>query len=128
MNRISNYLSAQGIVPFMASWKLLDTRPEGLYRTLHLVGAVSLPVPGTHWDSELLEKYLPSILLPARHEPLLVMVESEARGDAVIQFFKGRGGTKHIPSFFLKTCCGPCRQAFWPMGPKKTICGLHLNI
>ncbi len=91
MRSISDFLIGQKIIPAGGLWRLLDTRPKAIFRRLHLVGAVSLPVVGLNFGVNDLEDSLPSILLPARHEPLLLIVESEARGESIASFLRGRG-------------------------------------
>ena len=80
------------------AWRLgnlLDLRDADSHAAAHPVGAVNMPLPPDAFaDPEAvaanLADALPAVLLPPRHEPLLVMGETEV-AEAVAEFLRGRG-------------------------------------
>lgn len=69
--------------PAVRAGFVLDPRPRAAYEAGHLAGSVGLPVPAAALSGRgaALEAALPSIFLPARHEPLLVV--GEEAGEAL---------------------------------------------
>lgn len=76
---------------------VLDVRPQACFVDGHVRGAFSWPLPpaAASWgEAELaatLDRDLPSIFLPARHEPLLVMASDAALARRVASLLQGRG-------------------------------------
>ncbi len=65
------------------AWRLgnvLDVRPADRFERLHLAPAVSIPLERLH-----------PMLLPPRHEPLLVFADSPSRAEAVADALRRRG-------------------------------------
>ena len=69
---------------------ILDIRPAEVFRQAHLHGAASVPLsPG--WTVESLERDIPSIFLPPRHESLNVVATNLAEAEMVAAHLRGRG-------------------------------------
>jgi tellurite methyltransferase len=90
-------MSMKSFLTNSSGWKsgnILDVRPEGEFRLGHLRGAVSHPLEvrdcGT-WSADFLERKLPSIFLPPRHDPLLVVAAELKQARAVADHLKSRG-------------------------------------
>ncbi len=87
--------------PAHPAWRLgnlLDVRPRSVFLAGHAVGAHNLPLASPTGpaqagsDPELdLERRIPSVLLPPRHEPLLVFAERAELALRVRDFLRGRG-------------------------------------
>ena len=81
-------------LPARRMGNLLDIRSTGRFQAGHLACSVSLPVapdalvPGAE---ALLEEALPSIFLPPRHEPLLIVGENSAEAHLVADHLRARG-------------------------------------
>jgi rhodanese-related sulfurtransferase len=116
-------------LPEHPAWRagnVLDVRPADDYLRGHVAPAVSLPLPGAA-DAlpapDLLEKYLPSILLPPHGEPLLVVAATVAVAESLCAWLRARGrgdvtpclldaaGLASLPAEALAT--GPCRRHLW---------------
>jgi tellurite methyltransferase len=65
---------------------VLDIRPHGAFLEAHLAGAASHPLPDGDWS-----EVVPSIILPPRHEPLLVLGESRQPVAALAEHLQARG-------------------------------------
>lgn len=79
-----------------AGWRagnVLDIRPPEAFAAAHLTGAASHPLaePATSEVDSWLQSALPSIFLPARHEPLLVAGDQETWLARVASHLVGRG-------------------------------------
>ncbi len=80
--------------PAVASGRVLDLRPADAFVAGHLAGAFSLPLVPWPAPGDLaarLDRELPSIFLPARHEPLLVMAAEPGQARAVAEVLQARG-------------------------------------
>ena len=65
---------------------VLDLRSRQAFAAVHLRGGVNLPLeegPAGWWEPARLEVNLPSIHLPPRHEPLLVVASRQTDADLV---------------------------------------------
>ncbi len=114
------------------AWRLgnvLDVRSVADFGAGHLVPAVSLPLPasllvrGGKEGEALLAQTLPSIFLPPKHEPLLVMAGEAAVAETVCDHLQERGRTAvdpvavnaerlvAWPPELLQR--GPCRRRLW---------------
>jgi SAM-dependent methyltransferase len=105
--------------PALALGNILDIRPTRQFEARHLIGAVCVPVtgPGT------VERHLPSLFLPPRHEPLLLVAETTDLAEAVVAELNGRGRPRidffvltadsatELPAEILAT--GPSRGHLW---------------
>jgi len=101
--------------PGWETWPVLDVRPATEFAAGHLIGAVSYPLaPGP------LEDHLPSIFLPPRHVPLLVVAGNQAAADRLAADLAGRGRDRvqglglasgDIPRHCLET--GPSGAHLW---------------
>lgn len=71
---------------------VLDVRAAQTFAAGHLRGAVSLPgVADLAGDPEHLEAALPSIFLPPRHQPLLVMADTSDQAQGLARALAARG-------------------------------------
>ncbi len=61
---------------------ILDPRSEGRFRSGHLAGSVNIPLEEV--AAEVLEDTLPSVLLPPRSEPLLVVDDEAGRLEMIL--------------------------------------------
>jgi SAM-dependent methyltransferase len=87
------FLSRLRAAPGWSAGNVLDVRPGEAYRTGHLTGAANLPVEeaGDEWGRpKILERELPSIFLPPRHEPLLVIGTRQEETDRLAAHLLGR--------------------------------------
>jgi tellurite methyltransferase len=104
--------------------RVLDVRPAVVYAAGHLHGAVSLPLdPAVGADPQRLAAQLPSIFLPPRRVPLLVVAETAGFAETVAAHLRGRGRPavaaialpagegSALPSEYLET--GPTRRRLW---------------
>ena len=80
--------------PGFRAGNVLDLRPAATFRRGHPPGAVNLPLPAA-FDRDgvpaLLEKAVPSIFLPPRHEPLLVLALPGQHPEYCAAVLGGRG-------------------------------------
>ena len=80
-----------------AGWqvrRVLDIRAADHFARLHLAGAVSLPLVGRRleaWTEADLAEAIPSIFLPPRHAPLLVVGDEPNLLQRVVDQLNGRG-------------------------------------
>ncbi len=117
---------------------MLDIRPQGLFKAFHLASSVSIPVDAEAFASindDLLEKALPSIFLPPRHEALLVVGDDEQSAVQVSRHLRGRGrqdvgatvlsteNLKAMPDLPLES--GSSRRHLWQPPP---CLANHLNL
>ncbi len=82
--------------PALAAGDVLDVRPADVFRTGHLPGAFSWPLPaagGAVPAAAALAAWLPGHRLPPRHLPLLVVAVTPAQAAAVAAFLR-RGGRR----------------------------------
>jgi len=85
-----------------AAWRLgnlLDIRPKREFVAGHLVGSVSLPVAAAP-DAATVDACLPSIFLPPRHEPLVLIAGSRTLGEAVGEHLVRRGRQQPLVAAF----------------------------
>ena len=83
---------------------ILDLRPTARFRAGHWRGAVSLPLeesadwPGPDGlQGAYLDAALPSIFLPSRHQPLVVVASASATARAVCELLARRGRSGLLP-------------------------------
>lgn len=117
----------------VSAGNLLDLRHETAFAAGHLPGAVSVPLepemdslPAPHAEVWLADR-LPSILLPPRHEPLLVIAESGASALLVATHLQARGrrvtdalampGAGGGPVRNLRLETGRSRRVLWSPPP-----------
>jgi len=87
------FLSCLRAAPGWSAGNVLDVRAGEAYRAGHLARAASHPLEeaGDAWQSpEFLERELPSIFLPPRHEPLLVIGTRQEETDRLAAHLLGR--------------------------------------
>jgi len=87
------FLSTLRSAPGWSAGNVLDVRPREAFRAAHLASAASHPLEevGDSWaEPGLLERDLPSIFLPPRHEPLLVIGTRQAEIDHLVAHLAGR--------------------------------------
>ncbi|MBC8425766.1 methyltransferase domain-containing protein [bacterium] len=77
--------------PALRAGNVLDIRGRVSFEQGHLSGAVSLPVSLDAESSRALSDALPAVLLPPRHEPLLVYSDVAAQAARVVAFLQRRG-------------------------------------
>ena len=80
--------------PTHPAWRignLLDVRPAVSFAAGHVAGAFSRPLPAPPWSEHALAAALPAVLLPSRHEPLLILAASAAAARAARDFLRVRG-------------------------------------
>ncbi len=70
---------------------VLDVRPAADFAAGHLRGAASHPLPPEAADDRTLARDLPSIHLPPRHAPLLVVAGRPAEAEALARHLAARG-------------------------------------
>lgn len=107
--------------------KILDVRSAEEFCRGHLLGAASHPL--TAFDSSVtavqdLDQALPSIFLPPRHEPLLVVARDHGVANQVARLLEARGRVSvqslgwqdfQVPNELLET--GPTRNHLWEPPP-----------
>ncbi len=79
--------------PAHPAWRignLLDVRPAASFAAGHVAGAFSRPLPAPPWSEQALAVALPAVLLPSRHEPLLILAASAAAARAARDFLRAR--------------------------------------
>jgi len=112
--------------PERDSKRILDIRPDAAYRTGHLPGAVSLPLeppsPGVEAAAHY-EQQVPSIFLPPREVPLLVVGAAPGLARDLAAHLQARGRAPvagqdvgDLPAGAL-TESGPCRAHLWAPPP-----------
>ena len=80
--------------PGFQAGSVLDVRPAPEYAAGHLCGSVNLPVSlpaGRSLDPAVLAELLPSIFLPPRHQPLLVLAGRPEEAEACASALAARG-------------------------------------
>lgn len=103
---------------------VLDARPAAAFAAAHLRGAVSLPgVAEAAADPAAFDRLLPSIFLPPRHRPLLVMAASREGTLALARALAARGRARvtaitlddtdwlRLPRHLLER--GPVERTLW---------------
>ena len=70
---------------------VLDVRPAADFAAGHLRGSVSHPLPTGPTNDATLARDLPSILLPSRHAPLLVVAGRTGEAEALVRHLAARG-------------------------------------
>lgn len=73
---------------------VLDARPAAVFAAAHLRGAVSWPQLSETGAVAELEAILPSIFLPPRHRPLLVMAATAGQSEALARALAARGRSR----------------------------------
>jgi len=90
---MKKFLSRLLDAPGWLAGNVLDVRPTEVFEAIHLTGAASHPLEendGAWATSENLERELPSIFLPPRHEPLLVIGTRQEETDRLAAHLAGR--------------------------------------
>jgi len=87
-----NFWAAVGASPGFRAGFILDPRPEEEFRSLHLAGSVNIPLPARAADA--LEEALPSVLLPPRGRPLLVVDDDAERLAMILHDLERRERTQ----------------------------------
>lgn len=109
-------------LPAVRQGLVLDLRPSASFRAGHVPGAYSFPMSPVDDDLEQsLPQGLPSYLLPARHEPLLVVADEVDLAVAVARSLAARGrwwtGACGAPPACLLTESGAGRPGLWAPPP-----------
>lgn len=84
-----NYFDIKGFLDSDPGWRagrVLDVRPGGVFAAGHLKGAVSHPLCPSCLPEE-----VPSLILPPRHEPLLVVGQDGQNCDSLARELESRG-------------------------------------
>lgn len=123
--RLAFVVAALGASPPAA---VLDARPAASFAAAHLRGAASLPgVADAADDADALAAVLPSIFLPPRHRPLLVMAETRDRSSALAHALASRGRSRvtavtldvadlsRLPAGLVES--GPSAHTLWEAPP-----------
>lgn len=87
-------LIAAAAAPAHPAWRLgnlLDVRPAAAFVAGHVAGACNRPLPPPPWSERALAEALPVVLLPSRHEPLLVLADTPAAARAARAGLRARG-------------------------------------
>jgi SAM-dependent methyltransferase len=87
------FLAALEAAPGWSAGNVLDVRPEDAFASAHLTGSVSHPLEtgdGSWTEAANLERELPSIFLPPRHEPLVVIGSRQDQVSQVAAHLLGR--------------------------------------
>ena len=89
---IQDFLEKMQAAPGRVSGNVLDVRSSQLFTAGHVSGSVSIPLEELNsWrEAEYLEKNLPSIFLPPRHEPLVVIAARQEEADRLARHLAGR--------------------------------------
>lgn len=90
---LKEFLSRLRSVPGWSVGNVLDVRSREAFRSGHLARSASLPLEeeGDRWGApEFLERELPSIFLPPRHDPLLVIGTRQDEADRLASHLAGR--------------------------------------
>lgn len=79
--------------PAVRAGLVLDLRPRAAFVRAHIRGAMSWPLAGGSGDdlAAILDRGLPSIFLPARHEPLLILADQADLARQAALALQGRG-------------------------------------
>ncbi|HPF69677.1 MAG TPA: methyltransferase domain-containing protein [Candidatus Krumholzibacteria bacterium] len=113
------------VLEALAGWRagrILDVRPAAAFARQHLRGAVSLPLEPCGADPGHFAAAIPSIFLPPRHEPLLVVASVRDVADGLAAHLRARGRTgvdalvqpgPDIPLPAALTASGPSRDRLW---------------
>ncbi len=91
-NNIKDFLEKLQSAPGWTAGNVLDVRSSQSFMSGHLAGSVSHPLEdwNSSGEAEYLEKELPSIFLPPRHEPLVVIGARQEQADRVALHLAGR--------------------------------------
>jgi tellurite methyltransferase len=92
-SELKKFLSGLQSAPGWSMGNVLDVRPPEAFRAGHLAKSASHPLEegGNRWTApEFLEKELPSIFLPPRHDPLLVIGTRQDEIDLLASHLAGR--------------------------------------
>ncbi len=93
-SELKYFLSRLQAAPGWSAGNVLDVRPGQAFRAGHLTRAASHPLEeaGDAWGRpEFLEREFPSIFLPPRHEPLLVIGTRQEETGRLAAHLAGRG-------------------------------------
>ncbi len=96
----TDFLESARATPGYQAGFVLDLRSPTVFNAGHLPGSVNIPLPSDPEFPESAEKYLPSVILPARHSPLLVVDDEPLRLAEVLQILAGRERSKIIGRLF----------------------------
>ena len=122
---IMDFLAELQAAPGWASGNVLDVRSCQSFTAGHVAGSVSHPLEelNSSGEAEYLEKELPSIFLPPRHEPLVVIGARQEQADRLALHLAGRdravvtglalppGAADRLPADLKKT--GPSFRCLW---------------
>ncbi len=122
---IVDFLEKMQAAPGRESGNVLDVRSSQLFMAAHVAGSVSHPLEelNSSRDTVYLEKELPSIFLPPRHEPLVVVAARQEEADRLATHLAGRDraevtglalpaeGADQLPPNLKKT--GPSSRCLW---------------
>lgn len=115
VNRIMDFLDSD---PGWRAGRVLDIRPSGAFAASHLRGAVSFAVGPPEGPRD-----VPSVILPPRHEPLLVVGDGPESCHGLARELTGRGRASvtalvldasdwtALPAEMVET--GPSRRHLW---------------
>jgi len=95
--------------PALGAGNVLDIRDRVSFEQGHLCGAVSLPVPLDAESRKALSDALPAVLLPPRHEPLLIYSDAVAQAASVVDFLQ-RCGRERVYGAVLNEDIVPSRR------------------
>ncbi|MEN8006189.1 MAG: methyltransferase domain-containing protein [Candidatus Krumholzibacteriota bacterium] len=89
---IKDFLTELQSAPGWAAANVLDIRTSQSFTEGHLAGSSSHPLEDVKppREAEYLERELPSIFLPPRHEPLVVIAARQERADRLARHLAGR--------------------------------------
>ena len=93
LSALQEFLIHLRAAPGWSAGNVLDVRPAEAFRAVHLAGAASHPLEegnGAWVAPDNLERELPSIFLPPRHEPLVVIGSRPEETDQLAAHLAGR--------------------------------------
>ena len=122
---INDFLTRLQSSPGWAAGNILDVRSSQQFREGHVSGSVSHSLGDTFpsEDAGYLDRELPSIFLPPRHEPLVVVAAGQEAADRLARHLAGRerapvtglalpaGGAAGLPLELKET--GPSARCLW---------------
>lgn len=114
-------LTELAVHPALHDGFVLDLRPGGAFAAGHLSGSVSLPVPESILDGAEthLEEALPSIFLPPRHEPLLVVGDAAEAALRLAERLAARGRERVDAAVLPRDRSELPEDLVWASGPTR---------